>query len=291
MSCGRLEKMVKHKLIKMGYRIIKDRYRAVLMIVLLIVTCGSFILMGQTSLTNDQIDVEELVQEKEKARLIVEQKKYHSWRGEVISKELVKVWEGEIHIVEVYKVRVRIAKPKLEELIENEKEYFDWLIKTLGKAGEEIVQRRIEGWKKWLESIKGDYFEIESFSVKVKLKGTGTIDFWNALYFLDEYGNLYPMDPVNLVFYGPAGSAWDVQYDMKNWLTYKWVDTTGITLYTMVDKDHADGKDWVFKPQDYQLRYGDPFGYSYHIRIYDGGYDWDLFLEWCIANVHYEKWV
>jgi hypothetical protein len=34
---------------------------------------------------------------------------------------------------------------------------------------------------------------------------------------------------------------------------------------------------------------GNFFGKRYHIRIYDGGNDWDDFKEWSIAGVHYEE--
>jgi len=232
---------------------------------------------------------EQLVREKLKAKEAKTPKKYYEWKGELVSERLVNTFEGDGYIVKVYEVTFRMEKPKLEELIHNSKEYFDSLIKTYGDEGKAIVGRIIEDWKAWLDSIKGETYEVKAEVARISLKDEGTISFDVNLY--KWWFGWQVSDPVNLVFYGPAGSAWDVDYDMRNWLTNKWGDA-GLAwdLYTWVDKDHADGVDWVWKKQDYQLRHGDYYGYCYHIRIYDGGYDWDQFLEWCIAGVHYEVW-
>jgi len=238
-------------------------------------------------------DIKKLIEEKEKALRNLRNEplvKNPQWKAEVVSEKLIKTFEDENYVVRIYEVTFRVQKPKLEELVSSNKEYFDFLIKNLGEKGREIVEETILKWEKWLNTIKNDTYEIKTKTVKVSPKSSGSIKFDYNLYSILSYG-YYPSDPVNLIFYGPAGSAWNVSYDMKYWLSNKWSDTSGSTLYAILDKDHADDKDWIVKGQDYQLRYGDFWGESYHIRIYDGGYDWDQYLEWSIAGVHHEQWV
>jgi hypothetical protein len=158
------------------------------------------------------------------------------WKCDVLSEELIGTFEGENYIVKTYKVALEFDKPKLEELIHNSKEYFDFLKREFGSAGEEKVNEIIEEWKKWLDSIEGNKVVVNITAVRVELKEVssshGSIQFYHSLVKLTQ-PTPFPTDPVNLVFYGPAGSAWDVQYDMKNWLDYKWTDTAGrICMHT-----------------------------------------------------------
>jgi len=263
---------------------------SILVTLLVVSYLFTFIVSTPNNLEKD-LDIKKLIEEKEALRKLRNDSliKNFEWKAEVVSKKLVKTFEGENYVVEIYEVTFRVPKPKLEELISSNKEYFDFLIKNLGEKGRAIVEETISKWEKWLSTIKGDTYEIKTKIVKVSPKHNGSIKFDSTLYNILSYG-YYPSDPVNLVFYGPAGSAWDVQYDMKYWLSNKWSDTLGSTLYAILDKDHADDKDWIVKGEDYQLRYGDFWGESYHIRIYDGGYDWDQYLEWSIAGVHHEEW-
>ncbi|MGB9806140.1 MAG: hypothetical protein ACPLRT_05190 [Thermoproteota archaeon] len=263
-------------------------------VILVMFLTMSYLLMFTASTPNNlekELDIRKLIEEKEKNLRKLQNKpsvKNPEWKAEVVSERLIKTFEGENYVVEFYEVTFRIQKPKLEELIGSNKEYFDFLIKNLGERGREIVKETISKWEKWISSGNSTY-EIKTKTVKVSSKLNGSIKFDSNIYNIVSYG-YYPSDPVNLVFYGPAGSAQNVQYDMKYWLNNKWNDTLGNTLYAIIDKDHTDDKDWIVKGQDCQLRYGDFWSKSYHIRIYDGGYDWDQYLEWSIAGVHYEQW-
>jgi hypothetical protein len=233
-------------------------------------------------------EADDLVREKREAETRERPKRYHEWKGRVVSERTVRVFEGENYMVIIRELTIRVKKPTLQQLVENSREHFDFLVKTFGERGRRVVNQTIENWRKWLETV-GDEYEMNITVAHIRPKADhGSINFVVNLY--KWWFGWRVSDPVNLVFYGPAGSAWDVQYDMKNWLTHKWSDTSGWDLYTWIDKDHADEKDWTWKKQDYQLRYGDYFGVSYHIRIYDGGYDWDQYLEWSIAGAHREEW-
>jgi len=234
-------------------------------------------------------EIKELIEEKEKAEIKEQQKRKYEWGAKDIVIQSTGTWEDEKIRTEFYDAKFLIKKPKLEELIFNGKEYFRFLEENFGEKGRLMVKETIKSWKEWLDS-QGETIEINGSIVTLKLKNpnANTIAFDKYLY--KWWFGWQKSDPVNLIFY-KEGSAWDVQYDMKNWIDNKWNDTSGIDLYTWIDKDHADGEDWVWKTQDYQLGHGDFFGKRYHIRIYDGGYDWDAFEEWSIAGVHYEEWI
>ncbi|MDD2665996.1 MAG: hypothetical protein PHD13_00580 [Methanocellales archaeon] len=122
--------------------------------------------------------------------------------------------------------------------------------------------------------------------------GEKCINFWayrDVQFLNDNPLTVEEDDPINLIFYN-TGSAWDIQYDMQNWIDNTWDGATGWSARTYID-DTANGGTAYWKWQDYQLENGDYFGYRYHIRIFGSEYsDPHWADEWSDANVHYERW-
>jgi hypothetical protein len=183
-----------------------------------------------------------------------------------------------------------MKKPKLSDLIENSKDYFNFLENTYGESGRRMVEAKIKEWEELLGKMPDRLIYNAKVPI-VKLSRSeashSTIQYTPALFSQPYNSWNYATDPINLVFW-EEGSAWDVQYDMKNWILHKWRDGWGSSLYANLDKNHADNSDWIWKTQDYQLEYDGFFTSRYHIRIFDGGYDWDYFKEWSICGVHHE---
>jgi hypothetical protein len=183
---------------------------------------------------------------------------------------------------------VKVKKPSMEELLDVNKEYFNFLRKNLGEKGEEMVNQAINNWAEYLEKAP-DEIEVKLKLVKV---GEKCITFWpyqDVQFALDNPLTVEEDDPINLIFYN-TGSAWDVQYDMKNWIDNTWADASGWSARTYID-DTANGGTAYWKWQDYQLENGDYWGYRYHIRIFGSEYpDPHWADEWSDANVHYERW-
>lgn len=181
---------------------------------------------------------------------------------------------------------VKIKKPSMEELLDVNEEYFNFLRKNLGEKGEELVNQAI---KNWAEDIKKSPDEIE---VKLKLVKVGEkcITFWpyqDVQFIWDNPATVEEDDPINLIFYN-TGSAWDVQYDMENWIDNTWDGASGLSARTYID-DTANGGTAYWKWQDYQLEHGSYWTTRYHIRIFGSEYpDPHWADEWSIANVHYE---
>ena len=115
---------------------------------------------------------------------------------------------------------------------------------------------------------------------------------FSDFYSHDLEGDVYiEEDPVNVIWYG-AGSAWDVQYDMKNLTSTIWTSTQGYGLYVYFTDSYNGGTDaWRFT--NYQLmRTGDSFwGTRVHVRINGAGCpDPHYYGEWSVGCPHKESW-
>lgn len=191
---------------------------------------------------------------------------------------------------EFKEVSVKVEKPSMEELLEVNEEYFNFLRKNFGEKGEELVDQTIESWDEDLERAP-DEVEVKLKLVKV---GEGCIAFWpyQDVQFLDDNPlTVEEDDPINLIFYN-VGSAWDVQYDMENWIDNTWDGASGLNARTYIDDTANGGTAYWKNPQDYQLDSGSYWTTRYHIRIFGSDYsDPHWADEWSIANVHYERYV
>ena len=79
-------------------------------------------------------------------------------------------------------------------------------------------------------------------------------------------------DPINVIFYG-VGSAWDVNYDLLNWASPTWEDTTcnGTQRVFIWDDSHTDGSD-DRRQNEYPMTPGSTCypGTRDHIRLFQG---------------------
>lgn len=112
--------------------------------------------------------------------------------------------------------------------------------------------------------------------------------------FTDNYVSA-AVDPINTFFYR-KGTAWDVQYDMKNWTTRRlWVDTSGSPQRVHIwDGMHTGGWDG-WRGDQHQLKpsgapeYPEP---RYHIRLFGSfvqdshspGAGW-----WTVGDAHWDN--
>ncbi|KCZ71776.1 hypothetical protein ANME2D_01831 [Candidatus Methanoperedens nitroreducens] len=174
---------------------------------------------------------------------------------------------------------VTTEKQTRDDLEKDNKEHIDFLKKNLGpETAKKIADRyftdRVEELKKLPKEVKIQLIEL----------GNNSPQLWP--YTSETNGSFIKQDPINLIFYR-TGSAWDVQYDMQNWLTNEWEGASGWTQYTYIGTTN-NGLNW--RRDDYQLQNGSYWGTRYHIRIFDGGVDPDWANEWSDANVHKEHW-
>ncbi|MEM1548219.1 MAG: hypothetical protein QXN75_03705 [Thermoproteota archaeon] len=218
----------------------------------------------------------------------------HEFPVKIIDSKLVEYREEGPYIIETYAQVVEMGKPRLSDLIENSKDYFNFIESTYGESGRRMIKAKIKEWEEFLENLPDQLiYNVEVPIVKLsRVNNSHTTIQYSPALFSQPYNSWdYATDPVNLVFW-ERGSAWDVQYDiqydMKNWIPHKWRNAWGSNLYANLDKNHADNSDWVWKTQDYQLEYDGFFTTRYHIRIFDGGSDWDYFGKWSICGVHHE---
>jgi len=174
---------------------------------------------------------------------------------------------------------VAVDKQKIDDLKKDNKDHINFIKKSLGEdAAKKIIDKyftdRAEELKKLPKEVKIQLIEL----------GNNSPQLWP--YTSETNGSFIKKDPINLIFY-KTGSAWDVQYDMRYWLTNNWEDASGWTHYTYIGTTN-NGLNW--RQNDYQLQNGSYFGTRYHIRIFDGGVDPDWANQWSDASVHKEHW-
>ncbi len=176
---------------------------------------------------------------------------------------------------------VRIEKQSLDELKRDNMEHVKFLRKNLEP---EVAQKIINSYFALRAEELEKLHDGEEIKVKLIEIGSNSPLLWPYTSYTN--GSFEKADPVNLIFYN-TGSAWDVQYDMKNWLDNEWGDALGWTQYTYIGTTNS-GANW--RMNDYQLENGSYWTTRYHIRIFDGGTDPDWADEWSDANVHWEHW-
>jgi hypothetical protein len=261
---GRKEKEVKW---------MERKIRAVAIFTVLLILFGGVFIAGASAAPKDDKADEAKKVAKEIARDIAKKTNEKTPKKipvEIMSEEIVeeRTLENGMKVVEI-KQKIRMKKIDIEKALDEE------MRKELGKKLDELP-------------------EVIELEVNVVKTGFGSITYGNELYKTLACIDTVPVsasDPVNLIFYN-VGSAWDVQYDMQNWLTYQWSgDADGCNLMAYIDNTaHGGSATWI--QQHYQLEYGNYETTRRHIRIFDGGYDTHgEYGDYSIAGVHYEEWV
>lgn len=149
---------------------------------------------------------------------------------------------------------VKTKKVTYEELLADNKAYFDYLITNLGEDGKKIV----EDEKKRLKQLADNSKEGEVVdAVEV---GAHSITFGKALRETPTGPN---KDPVNLVYYD-NGRVVDVDTALRTKTPYRWAYGAGFTLQGYID-DRAHGGTAYWKNQDFQHEY--PSGGFFHPKI------------------------
>ncbi len=176
---------------------------------------------------------------------------------------------------------VELKKQTIQELIEDNKEYLEYLRKNIGP---EAVSKHIRSLEEALEKVPYN----GTTSLKLVEVGWESISFWP--YTSDAIGGSIS-DPINLVFYN-KGNGLNVNNKIDYSLTNSW-DPTWLsnTQYTYID-DTAHGGSAYWERDSYTLANGPAYGTRYHIRIFNGTYDTHVpgFAYWSNAGVHKETW-
>lgn len=168
-----------------------------------------------------------------------------------------------------------------------DQKYFEQLERN---GGSKVVQRMREEYEKQkrdIEALPDGLISLDIPSVEI---GQHSISFSNF-----TYSGSQRKDPINVVFYR-VGTAWDVDYDMRNWTRLRWQETgCGASQRVYIwDAQHAGGWDG-WRDMQYQLERdagwfcGSP---RYHIRLF-GSFVWDShspsFGWWSVADAHHDN--
>lgn len=201
---------------------------------------------------------------------------------------------------EVRKVRLtrQDIQAAFEQSLTTMRDQFEAIAEEQGTdaalAVEEELRRQAEEAQ---AAIPEEGLDLEVPAIEL---GTGSIS-WSKY----TYSGGNATDPVNLVFGGPQGSDWDVNYDLKNWTTLRWHDDgDGGYGFACISKQqiyvwdavHGGSNSWrdnsyglqpswdscspLFNPQA-----------RFHIRIFPGGYDNHPggFQEYSFGAAHFES--
>lgn len=176
---------------------------------------------------------------------------------------------------------VEFKKQTIQDLLEDNKEYLEYLRKNIGQ---EAAERHVQFLREALQAVP------ENGIIRLKLVEVG----WDSITFWPYTSNAIGgsiSDPINLVFY-KKGNALNVNNKMDYSLTNNWDPTLfSHTQYTYID-DTAHGGSAYWERDIYTLANGPAYGTRYHIRIFEGTYDTHVpgFAYWSIAGVHKETW-
>lgn len=200
-------------------------------------------------------------------------------RVEILSKEIIDTFYVDGTKVTKIKETIRlIEKPTLQDLIQDNQKYFDYLELEFGEEGKKIVNLRIQELNQTIANMP------EEMTVDLIKLGEHSILF--DVFTRDGMmGNI--KDPVNFLFWN-NGQQDNVHSVIKNNALHNWDDVFSLTQYVLIDNTaHGGSAEW--RPNFYQLTEGTPLE-QYHVRVFDGGYDThNEFAEWSLGAVHYEK--
>lgn len=191
-----------------------------------------------------------------------------------------------------------ITSSEAEAMIEaarRESEAYWTRLETQGFADEaQADSARFEDEAAKLRGIaeRGETLEIPMSEV-----GTHSIKFGQFSY--NTPGGT-AMDPVTVAWYD-HGSAWDVNYDMRNWTSTIWEDTDGgvcqdQSQWVHIDELEHGGSQFWTAPHESLQRVPDQCaaGSRVHVRLFNGGYDaMHYYYSWSVGTPHKETadWV
>lgn len=267
---------------------LKPRFFVLLLVVasLLTVLTATVSLAQGPGSKNAQVppDQQDLINAKEKARQEAGAPAEPPADGEVArSNQPVRQFTGQ----------VQMTKAELLALVDAgeaaEQAYLAWLERE-GHA--DVAQKRrneYEAERRRIKALPNDPVQLEIPGVEV---GHGSINFSKTTYKNSDLND--PKDPINVIFYG-AGSAWSVHYDLINWTSTLWQDTScsGTQQVFIYDSSHTGGWDG-WRQNEFPMTPGTTCwpGARDHLRLFQRlvldshspGYD-----SWSVTSAHHDN--
>lgn len=77
----------------------------------------------------------------------------HEFPVKIIDSKLVEYREEGPYIIETYAQVVEMGKPRLSDLIENSKDYFNFIESTYGESGRRMIKAKIKEWEEFVARI------------------------------------------------------------------------------------------------------------------------------------------
>ncbi len=204
--------------------------------------------------------------------------------------------EGEIFIQPGAPVRrfiktIQVTKAQLLTDLEAariaDESYFDQLKRNGGSEAVQHMREEYDKRKRAIEALPDGPIHLDIPGVEIG---------WHSISFSSfTYSGSQQKDPINVVFYR-VGSAYDVDYDMRNWTRLRWQSTgCGSSQRVYIwDAQHTGGWDG-WRDMQYQLERdaswycGSP---RYHIRLFGSfvrdshspGFGW-----WSVGDAHHDN--
>lgn len=202
---------------------------------------------------------------------------------EVLSTEILE--ESTIDGIKVTKFKQIVKQtdmPTLKNIIDDNEEYFDFLVAEFGSEGEKMVAKAKAEFASDLENTK------EQYEIEVMKYGDQSISFEPKTRSSASFSGTIK-DPINIVFYND-GRVSEVNSVIYNNVSDSWYTASGGTQYVYVDEtSHGGTAHW--QSNDSQLEEGSYTETRYHLRVFNGGdSDHDSFKKWSIGAVHKETW-
>jgi hypothetical protein len=195
--------------------------------------------------------------------------------------------EPVFHFVKTIQMTKAEILAGLEAAWATDKQYINLLEREGRIKAAQRIRKQYEEQRWRIEALTDDLISLDIPVVKV---GRHSMCFSKFTY--DSGYNR--KDPINVVFYR-KGTAWDVQYDMRNWTRLRWQQTgCGVWLQVYIcDAQHTGGWDG-WRGMEYQLEReqgwwcGSP---RYHLRLFGsfvedshGLYGW-----WSVGDAHHDN--
>lgn len=206
-----------------------------------------------------------------------------TYEVEVLSTEILE--ESIVDGVKVTKFKQIVRQtdmPTMKDFIDDNQEYFDFLVSEFGTEGHELVGQAKAEFAKDMANTK-DQYEIEVMkygdkSITLEPKTRASASFGGTI-----------KDPINIVFYND-GRASEAELKIDSNAPHGWKNAWGATQYVYVDEtSHGGSAHW--QSNNFQLEEGSYFGTRQHLRIFDGGNSaHDSFKYWSVGATHKETW-
>lgn len=192
-----------------------------------------------------------------------------------------------------YDAEMALTPQKAEDLIAQgrARSEADWArLESNGRS--DLASTARKEFEREAEKLRAMAAAGQPLTIPMSEVGTQSIHFSNFSY--NTPGGT-ALDPVTVAWYD-HGSAWDVNYDMRNWTSTFWQDADGglcqdPTQWVNIDETSHGGSQWFTSTYESLQRTSDECAYSerIHVRIYNGAYDAvHNYYWWSVGTPHEE---